>query len=338
MFRIDQEPVTRYKHLLSVMQQQRSPRGNWRNPISYPSMKPMYDTPLPPVYQSGLHAFRCMDATYLKESVTPEQYKLLKGFVTRIKDAFNAVYFGRADNKFYVVIDPSQDEQFARLIVRFHLITGLDIRLVDPGWYSEAVAGRGEPDTTVLIAKARVLDLRNAPLEIVRKLSRWKLQYSPAFDGLVQYDRLDQLIIDINTPMTRVTPVYNKKSEPTVKIERRRPVPLTASQARMLSSTELDQFESAKYDYRRWCYFINNLVDEIDYTHVRCNLYFDMKLTASLKKLLQQYDCIITQHPTKTYLYLPPKRKLPFVRITDAKSLDSKLLLKLAKILLADTQ
>lgn len=210
MFRKDQEPVVRYKHLLSIMQQQRCPRGPWRNPIDYYTRMPLYDKPLPPVYQSGLHAFRCIDATYLRESVTPEQYKLLKGFVTKIKDAFNAVYFGRADNEFYVVIRPDQDEQFARLIVRFHLITGLDVKLIDPVWYDEVLVKK-RFDIATLTARSKVLDLRSAPLETIRKLSRWKLQYSPAFDGLVQYDRVDQLIADVNAPVTRVSPVYNKK-------------------------------------------------------------------------------------------------------------------------------
>lgn len=337
-FRANQQPVVRYKHLLSIMQQQRNPRGVWRNPIDYYTKKPMYDQPLPPVYQSGLHAFRHICSNYLKAALTPDQHKLLKGFVTRVKDVLNAVYFGRADNKFYVVISDAQEDQFARFIIRFHLIDDLDIKLVDPEWYDASV--NGDSRVAILAAKSKVLDLRKVPLEVIRKLSRWKLQYSPGFDGLIQYDRVDQLITDINASSTLVSPVYNT-SESTVKVERRRPVPLTSVQARMLSSAELDEFERAKYDYRRWCYFLNQLAGQSDYssdTAVPCNLYFDMKLPVSLKEILIQYGCTIDKYSKQTFVYLPPKSRRPLVRILDAKNLSIDLLLKLANILLEITQ
>lgn len=339
-FSADQEPVVRYKHLLPIMQEQRSPRGVWSNPIDFYTRRPINPQPQPPVYQSGLHAFRHIDATYLSAAITPQQRKLLRGFTERVKDALNAVFFGRTNNKFYVLIDPTQADQFARFIVRFHLITDLDIKLVDPAWYQSARNKNWRDSDYLAVQKAsnEVLDLRKVPWTVVRKLARWKLQYSPAFDGLVQYDRVDQLVKDINAPVVSVPAAYNKIPDVAdkPKVERRRPVPLTGDQAKMLSSAELDEFQSAKYDYRRWCYLMNELAGNADYTsetYVRCNFYFDMKLPRTITKLLEQYGVTIKQYKTQTFLYLFEKRR-PLAKITNAKSLSADLLLKLAQILL----
>ena len=182
MFSNNQQPIERYKHLLPLLEQTYSPRGVWYKPRN-PYDPNMFTEWYPPVYQSGLHAFRHIDSQYLRNGLLPDQRLKLKGFVTRIQSILNKVYFGRL-TKFYIVISKDQEEQFSRFILRFHLINDLQIKLIDPTWY-DRISWRHKVD---------ILDLRIVPLTIVRKLSRWKLQYSPGFDGLVNQDIIDKLV------------------------------------------------------------------------------------------------------------------------------------------------
>ena len=182
MFSNNQQPIERYRHLLPSLEQMYEPRGVWYKPIN-PYDPGMFTEWYPPVYQSGLHAFRHIDSQYLRNGILPAQRLKLKGFITGIQSILNKVYFGRL-TKFYVVISKDQEEQFSRFILRFHLINDLQIKLIDPIWYDQADRH----------SKIDILDLRAVPLVIARKLSRWKKQYSPGFDGLVQQDIVDKLV------------------------------------------------------------------------------------------------------------------------------------------------
>jgi hypothetical protein len=177
----NQALVSKYRHLLPLLQKQIEPRGVWYS-VQLPdnSRGPLQ----PPVYQNGLHAFRHLSSQYLRQSMQPSQLQSLRGFKTKLTMLLNKAYFGHT-KQLYFLISPNQQQQFARLVVRLLLIDQLRVYLVDSQWYDTSSSKPYE-----------VLDLRKQNLTTVRKLLRWKKQYSPAFDGMILSDRVDQLIQD----------------------------------------------------------------------------------------------------------------------------------------------
>lgn len=336
MFRADQEPVFRYRYLLDRLEEQYSPRGVWQNPIDLYTRKPLYDAPLPPVYDSGLHAFRHIDSQYLKQCMPYYQFDLLKGRITRIKETLNAVYFGRAENKFYVVINDAQDDVFARFIVRFHLIRQLDIKLIDTTWY-DSIDGIRYPKRHL------ILDLRGLPFESLRKLSRWKLEYSPPFDGMILYDRVDQLIADFNSVRIRL-PIQKAPVRP----ESKSKAPTKAQRIKNLINGD--------WDYKRYWYFLRDLKQWSEHRfrdlrngpQYKYTLYFDTLLEEELVSLLKEHGADITEYHNRernyqgaseddeeniyeTFCYVGGRETRRIVRITNAEELDPNVLLSLAK-------
>ena len=321
----NQAPVTKYRYLLPLLQKQIEPRGVW-----YSFQRPDGSKgPLqPPVYQDGLHAFRHLDTQYLRQCMQPEQRQTLKGFKTKLMSILNKAYFGHT-KQLYFLISSSQQQQFARLAVRLLLIDQLKVYLADQHWYD---TGSPKP--------YQVLDLRKQKLTTVRKLLRWKKQYSPGFDGMILSDRVDQLIQGRHQKQKRATaPVLSKDSVASKPYEERTSdatkwrLLFSSQQSGRFTSEQVQQFNRDQDSYRKWSLFIKDVADDRKYPEY--NLYLDCKMNAKLVRYLESYDVTVKAYPKETYLSLSGTsfgRKL--VRLTDASDLDQNLLLAIAKILL----
>lgn len=308
----NQEPVKRYLSFLSLLQKQIAPRGV----VSANGAEP--------VYNNGVHAFRNIDSSYLRQCMQPEELKALKGRKTALLKHFNNAFFGHVE-ALYFAIEEQQVDEFARMVVRLHLIDHLRIYIVD--------------STKCNLKDPLIVNLRGLPLSTVRKLLRWKKQYSPGFDGLIKHDRLDELIQNANSSPIRRAVAYSSVSlhgkSPAQRIGdiTRWTLLFTKAQHQLFTLDQREELKRIQDDYRKWCLFLKGITDK---TFGGYNFYFDCRLKNSLVHLLEENGCRVHSYPKETYV--EPEsgcRGFKLSRIYDSQLLDHHLLQKLAKVLLS---
>ena len=316
-----QQVLNKYRWVLPILQKEIQPRGVWSS------------TGNPPVYYDGLHAFRCIERTYLREFIAPQDLKKIVGR-TRIISLFNAVFFGRIKELCFL-IKKEQEDQFSRLVVRLFLIDQLRISVIDYPRYQ----GKNSVD------KAAVIDLRALPLNLVRKLLRWKKQYSPAFDGMVTYDRIDEIIADPSSPSTLHSAVYVDKGiiPKPVKRYRFRTTKtkkwthlLNKSQTSRFVKEEVLEIQQNYYDYQKWILFTKDLVaviKSLSKSYLQHTLKIAFELDRDLIKCLESLQCVVKYYPIeKTTWIIPPRKtgnKLAWIR----SKLQCKVMLKILLVL-----
>ena len=311
----NQQPILLYHKHLSTLQQQIKPRG----------------VGLSPVYANGLGAFRHIDSVYLRQCMQPEELRTLKGLYTPLVSILNGLFFGRITQCGFI-IDSSQEDQFARMILRLHVITGLKLWLIDAskiGKFTKTSVLR------LLPIPFPIIDLRNYPIESVRKLLRWKKQYSPSFDGLILYDRLEQLIE--NLPKIRTGVVQRASSSREFLPANRVTDTLkwnflfTKQQSNCFTEVQRNQYATSQDEYRKWSLFCRDLRSESDKVYT---LRILGKLSALLRRKIEETGYTVKYYPQKRHTYLVPptnagNRKFSIIDT----NLDRDLMLKLFEIL-----
>ena len=221
---------------------------------------------------NGVNAFRHIDLTYRCESMQPEEFALLKGLYTPLATTLNALFFGRQTQCGFI-IDKEQQDSFARMMVRLHVINHVKIWLIDGSKFTN--------NSRKIKDFCPIIDLRGYPLQIIRKLLRWKKEYSPAFDGLIRHDRLDQLIDNL-TPvrdgLIKRSASTIANSYPQVSDTLKWNWLFTKAQSQQFSQDQRIQFANYQIDYRKWCLFCKDL---------RYNSQYAVRVTGRLTKLLQ---------------------------------------------------
>ena len=319
IFYHDQQPILRYYSYLSTLQQQIAPRGVGASPI----------------YSRGIGAFRHVDSVYLKECMQPEELRTLKGLYTPLVSVLNSIFFGRITQCGFI-IDSSQEDEFARMVVRLHVITGLKLWLID----ASKIPKSGK--TSVLRSSQvpfPIVDLRTYPIKSIRKLLRWKKQYSPSFDGLILYDRLEQIIEGL--PKTQANAVQRASSSPFLQNPQidyritdtlKWTVLFTKQQSNCFTESQRAQFATSQDDYRKWALFCADLGVNMCYT-----LRIQGKIDSILRLKIEETGYTVKYYPQKKHTYLVPptnagNRKFSIIE----DNLDRKLMLKLLQVLYKD--
>lgn len=306
----DQQPVKRYIKYLPILQRQIQPRGVGTNLV----------------YSNGVNAFRNIDSVYRCESMQPEEYALLKGLYTPLVNTLNALFFGRQTECGFI-IDKTQQESFARMMVRLHVIDGIRLWLIDGSKFIN--------NPRKVKDFCPIIDLRGYPLQTVRKLLRWKKEYSPAFDGLIRYDRIDQLIDGLDpvrdglvkrSASTKAG--LNSQVSDTLKWNWL----FTKAQAQQFSQTQRAQFASCQADYRKWCLFCKDLRYSTQYA-----VRVAGKITKALQAELEANSCLVSYYSRDQVTFITPcyrtGHRLSFIN----DRLDRDLMLKLLKVLSASS-
>ena len=304
----DQQPVKRYLKYLPILQSQIQPRGVGDNPV----------------YSNGVNAFRNIDSVYRCESMEPEEYALLKGLYTPLVDTLNALFFGR-QRQCGFIIDKSQQDSFARMMVRLHVIDQIKIWLIDGSKFVK--------NSRKIKEFCPIIDLRGYPLQTVRKLMRWKKEYSPAFDGLIRYDRLDQLIagiVPVRDGLVKRSASTKAGSNNQVSDTLKWNWLFTKAQAQQFSQDQRAQFASCQADYRKWCLFCKD---------IRYTSQYAVRVVGRLNKALQaeleSNRCFVKYYAKDQVTFITPCNRTGNRLSWINDNLDRNLMLKLLKVLAA---
>lgn len=300
--------IFKYRHLLKTLEEEIEPRG----------VSPSF------VYKTGVHAFRVIDKIYLNQCMEPEELQLLKGNVNTLSGALNKVYFGKAF-KIAFVINPEQQDQLARMLVRLFLIDDLQIKLLDPIKYDMFTRR-----VILKLLKYPVLDLRSLPIKTVRKLFRWKKEYSPGFDGLIAHDRVDQLID--KTPKIVESSKFSSSSRSYYQYRQtdllKWNLIFNKDMRESFTLAQNEVINEFQDEFRKWSLFCRDIaLDNMIYT-----LRFSGKLSKSLVKELEIVGYKHNWYPKQKHSYLTPPTNAgnrKFACIT--QKLDQDLMLKIFK-------
>ena len=252
----------------------------------------------------------------------PEECALLKGLYTPLVNTLNALFFGRQTQCGFI-IDKSQQDSFARMMVRLHVIDQLKIWLIDGSKFAK--------NPRKIKDFCPIIDLRGYPLQTVRKLLRWKKEYSPAFDGLIRYDRLDQLIDNLAVVRdglvkrsSSTKTVLNYQVTDTLKWN----VLFTKAQAQQFSQDQRAQFASCQADYRKWCLFCKDVRYSSQYAVRAVG-----RLTKALQAELETNRCHVKYYPKDQVTFITPYNRTGNRLNCITNNLDRNLMLKLLKVL-----
>ena len=273
-----------------------------------------------PVYQNGIGAFRHIDSRYRHECMQPEEFTLLKGLYTPLVALLNALFFGRV-NQCGFIIDKNQEESFARMMVRLHLLKHVKFWLIDGSKFKQGKVKIQDFCT--------IIDLRGYPLNTVRKLLRWKKEYSPGFDGLIVHDRVDQLIDKVVVPRDNIVRLSSstRHGEPVITDTLKWNLFFTKDQQQLFSQNQQNQFARCQDDYRKWCLFSR----KFGHSELR-SLRLYGKLTDSLVDQIKPYYSIF-YYPNEKVSFIIPRNKTNNKMTCINDDLDRQLMLKLFNIL-----
>ena len=309
----NQEPIYRYLKHLPTLQQQIEPRGVGINPV----------------YNDGIGAFGFIDSTYLDECMEPEELILLKGFRTSLVSFLNRVFFGKVTQCGFI-INSNQEDQFARMVLRLHLISDLKIWLIDPSKIKKFEINR-----SLIKNPIPIIDLRKYPLKSIRKLLRWKKEYSPVHDGLILYDLVDA-IID-NTSEYNNREIKRSSASKALEVAKigykvtdtlKWTVLFNKQQNESFTSDQREQFGRCQDDYRKWSLFCKDLGNNMVYT-----MRLEGKIEGQLLRKVKESGYTVKYYPKEKVSFLTPPYRYDRKFSVINSDLDRKLMLRILEVL-----